>query len=68
MTVVDLDGTPSGSITFEKLNSVVGGTALSINFIPNLNPKAKYMLLAATIEIVSVVIVMLVRLFIIADF
>ncbi|XP_037040737.1 uncharacterized protein LOC119077625 [Bradysia coprophila] len=54
MTITDLDGTHSGSIVFEKLNSALGGNTLSINFIPNLNAKAKYMLLAASIRLISV--------------
>lgn len=51
MTIVDLDGTNSGSIMFEKSNPEFDGSTLGIHFIPNLNPKAKYMLLAASIKL-----------------
>lgn len=54
LTITDLDGTQSGSIVFEKVNAELGGNTLSINFIPNLNPKAKYMLLAASIRLIIV--------------
>lgn len=53
MTFTDLDGTNSGSIVFERVNTESGDSSLTINFIPNLNPKAKYMLLAASIKLVS---------------
>lgn len=53
MSITDLDGTNSGSIFFEKSHSDFDGSTLSLNFIPNLNPKAKYMLLAASIQLVS---------------
>lgn len=55
MAITDLDGTNSGSIFFEKRNAEFDGSAVSLNFIPNLNPKAKYMLLAASIKLVSFV-------------
>lgn len=57
MAITDLDGTNSGSIFFEKRNTEFDGRAVSLNFIPNLNPKAKYMLLAASIKLVSFVFV-----------
>lgn len=53
ITFTDLDGGYSGSLVFRKLDSERNGSTLSLNFIPNLNPKAKYMLLAASIKIVS---------------
>lgn len=53
MDISDLDGTNTGSILFETRNSVHDARTLSLNFIPNLNPKAKYMLFAASIRVVS---------------
>jgi hypothetical protein len=46
----DLDGTPSGTITFKKwMNLGFSDRTLCVHFIPNLDRKAKYMVFAASL-------------------
>lgn len=50
MSFQNLDGTPSGSMSYKSWPEIgVNDKAFAVHFIPNLDRKAKYMLLASSL-------------------